>query len=88
MSKKHFCDKCGAEIDLPGNDYGTSQVVFARTLGHEDGWRVNWQIRREYEGNNTDLCRRCTFALIKHAVEALKENFDAHARADKKAIAL
>ena len=74
MALKYYCDKCGAEISSPGNDYSASQVLFHRTLGHYDGWKVEWEIRREYDGKPTDLCKRCMLILIK---QATREKLDA-----------
>lgn len=66
---QHFCDRCNKKIALRGNDYIASRVTFGRNPGHQDGWVVEWSIRKEYEGNPTDLCASCVSELVNAAVE-------------------
>jgi hypothetical protein len=71
VSTKHFCEECGKEISLKGNDYCASQAVFGRTAGNEDGWKVTFSIRREYSGSDEDLCAQCVLAVLDEAMDAL-----------------
>jgi hypothetical protein len=66
MSTKHYCNECKREIHLPGN--GRSQTTYGRSPGKEDGWKIEFQIHREYNGGRDDLCVDCCVKIMKSAI--------------------
>jgi hypothetical protein len=79
VSTKHFCEKCGKEINMKGNDYMASLILFGRTSGREDGWRITFDIRREYDGKPTDLCAKCVTEIIEQAMAERQPDKEAKA---------
>jgi hypothetical protein len=72
MSTSHYCDECGDEILLIGNQF--HDVVYGRNPGREDGWHVYFRVYREYNGNTgDDLCRKCVQKIVTNSISFMNE---------------
>lgn len=70
MSTKLFCDLCGNEVSLAGNNYSSSNAIFARSGElRYDGWLMVVTIRKKTSGKAADLCRNCRIDLMKRGME-------------------
>jgi hypothetical protein len=69
MSTKYYCDKCGKQIPLKGNQ--KNETLYGRSPMKEDGWQIEFNVHREYNGGSDDLCKLCCVEIIKGAVSHL-----------------